>query len=68
MANDELDKSMETSGMVDGVKFKVLQHDDVGDVANWDARAFVARHGSVETEILDVHGHELGIASGEDAV
>jgi hypothetical protein len=29
---------------------------------------FIAIHGIVEIEILDVHGHELGVGGGEDTV
>ena len=40
----------------------------LGKVPELEAHVFISGHESVEVEIFDIDGHELGIGGGNDAV
>jgi hypothetical protein len=46
----------------------VVVHDGGQDVFDRDVHVFIAVHGRVEVEILDVDGHETRIGGGDDTV
>lgn len=46
----------------------VLCEDGLGDQGDWDHHVFVAVHVIVEVEVFEIHGHELGLGCGDDAV
>ena len=46
----------------------VLFHDAGWDIFDWDPHVLESIHGSVEIEIFDVDGHELGLELGDDTV
>ena len=52
----------------DHVGQSILVHDVVGEIAQFEPHVFVALHGGVEVEILDVDGHELCTGGGNDTV